>query len=63
MLMKFFRLLKILRVTLRYGIDEIALSGLKVPRTMQLLEAVMFWRDLSAPRGERLRKEIRRAHV
>ena len=58
MLMKFFRLLKILRVTLRYGIDEIALSGLKVPRALQLLEAVMFWRDLSAPRGERLRKAL-----
>ncbi len=55
---KFLRLLKIVRVTLRYGIDEIAISGLKIPRTAKLVETLLFWRDLSAPRGERLRKAL-----
>jgi len=58
MILKFLRLFKIIRVTLRYGIDEIAISGLKVPRTAQLIETLLFWRDLSAPRGERLRKAL-----
>ncbi|MCU6432281.1 ubiquinone biosynthesis regulatory protein kinase UbiB [Undibacterium sp. Jales W-56] len=58
MLLKFLRLSKIIRVAVRYGIDEIAISGLSVPRTAKLLEALLFWRDLSAPRGERLRKAL-----
>lgn len=58
MILKFLRLFKIIRVTLRYGIDEIAISGLKVPRTARLIETLLFWRDLSAPRGERLRKAL-----
>lgn len=58
MIFKFLRLFKIIRVTLRYGIDEIAISGLKVPRTAQLIKTLLFWRDLSAPRGERLRKAL-----
>ncbi len=55
MLLKFLRLLKILRVAVKYGLDEIAISGLKVPRTAKLIDTVIFWRDISAPRGERLR--------
>ncbi|MFZ6844006.1 ubiquinone biosynthesis regulatory protein kinase UbiB [Undibacterium sp. RuTC16W] len=58
MLLKFLRLIKIIRIAVRYGIDEIAISGLSVPRTTKLLEALLFWRDLSAPRGERLRKAL-----
>jgi ubiquinone biosynthesis protein len=55
---KFLRLLKILRVSIRYGLDEIAISGLKKPRITKLIDTVFFWRDLSAPRGVRLRMAL-----
>ena len=58
MILKSLRLWKILRIAVRYGIDEIATTGLQVPRTARLIEALLFWRDLSAPRGERLRKAL-----
>ena len=58
MILKFLRLLKILRVAIRYGLDEIAISGLKVPRTAKLIDTVIFWRDISAPRGVRLRMAL-----
>lgn len=58
MILKSLRVFKIARVALRYGIDEIALSGLPVPRTARLVQALFFWRNLSAPRGERLRKAL-----
>jgi len=58
MILKSLRVLKIARVALRYGIDEIALSGLPVPRTARLVQVLFFWRNLSAPRGERLRKAL-----
>ena len=63
---KFMRVLKILRVAIQYGLDEIAISGLKIPRIAKLIDTLIFWRDISAPRGERLRRaleEIGRAHV
>lgn len=55
MLLKFFRLLKIISVTARYGLDEIAFSSFGVVRVGRLLNFLLFWRDLSAPRGQRLR--------
>ncbi|MRV72988.1 ubiquinone biosynthesis regulatory protein kinase UbiB [Duganella sp. FT92W] len=58
MILKFLRLLKILRVALRYGLDEIAISGLDVPRTSRLMDVLFFWRDISAPRGRRLRMAL-----
>jgi ubiquinone biosynthesis protein len=58
MILKFLRLLKILRVAIKYGLDEIAISGLQVPRTAKLIDTVIFWRDLSAPRGVRLRMAL-----
>ena len=58
MILKFQRLFKILRVATKYGLDEIAISGLKVPRTAKLIDTVIFWRDLSAPRGVRLRMAL-----
>jgi ubiquinone biosynthesis protein len=58
MILKFLRLLKILRVAIKYGLDEIAISGLKVPRTAKLIDTVIFWRDISAPRGVRLRMAL-----
>jgi ubiquinone biosynthesis protein len=58
MILKFLRLLKILTVVTKYGLDEIAISGLKVPRTAKLIDTVIFWRDISAPRGVRLRMAL-----
>ncbi|GGI20064.1 ubiquinone biosynthesis regulatory protein kinase UbiB [Oxalicibacterium faecigallinarum] len=55
MMLKFMRVLKILRVAIRYGLDEIVISGLAIPRTARVFDRLLFWRDLSAPRGERLR--------
>ncbi|MES2070954.1 MAG: ubiquinone biosynthesis regulatory protein kinase UbiB [Pseudomonadota bacterium] len=55
---KFLRLLKIIRIAILYGIDEIAISGLKVPRLAKLIDILIFWRDISAPRGVRLRKAL-----
>ncbi|MGZ8295376.1 MAG: AarF/UbiB family protein, partial [Telluria sp.] len=58
MILKFLRLLKIIRVATKYGLDEIAISGFQVPRTAKLINTVLFWRDLSAPRGVRLRMAL-----
>jgi ubiquinone biosynthesis protein len=58
MMLKFIRVLKIVRVAIRYGLDDIAMSGLAIPRTTRLLKRLLFWRDLSAPRGVRLRRAL-----
>lgn len=58
MILNSLRLLKIIAIILRYGIDEIVMSGLRIPRTAKLIKSILFWRDLSAPRGERLRKSL-----
>jgi ubiquinone biosynthesis protein len=55
MIRKFIRLFKIVRVAIQYGLDEIAISGFDKPRTIKFLDALFFWRDLSVPRGVRLR--------
>jgi ubiquinone biosynthesis protein len=55
MILKFLRLLKILTVATRYGLDEIAMSGLRVPRTTRLINTVLFWRRITSPRAIRLR--------
>jgi ubiquinone biosynthesis protein len=58
MFLRSLRLFKIVRVAVRYGLDEIAISGFDTPRITRLLNAIFFWRDLSAPRGERLRRAL-----
>ena len=58
MILKFLRLSKIIRIAVKYGIDQIAISGLAVPRIARFIDILLFWRDLSAPRGERLRKAL-----
>ncbi|MCH8619452.1 ubiquinone biosynthesis regulatory protein kinase UbiB [Undibacterium sp. TS12] len=58
MILKFLRLSKIIRIAVKYGIDQIAISGLAVPRIARFIDIVLFWRDLSAPRGERLRRAL-----
>ena len=58
MFLRSLRLLKIIRVAVRYGLDEIVVSGFNTPRIAAVLKALFFWRDLSAPRGERLRRAL-----
>ena len=58
MIARVLRVLKILRVALRYGLDEIILSGVKSPASLRLLSGLLFWRDISAPRGVRLRRAL-----
>jgi ubiquinone biosynthesis protein len=57
-ILKSLRLLKIMRVAIRYGLDDIAMSGLAIPRTAKLIHTLIFWRDISSPRGVRLRKAL-----
>ncbi|MES2534578.1 MAG: ubiquinone biosynthesis regulatory protein kinase UbiB [Pseudomonadota bacterium] len=58
MIPKFLRVFKIMRVAIRYGLDDIAMSGLARPRAAKTIAALFFWRDISAPRGERLRRAL-----
>lgn len=58
MILKFLRVLKIVRVAVRYGLDDIAMSGFDTPRISKLIDTLIFWRDISAPRGERLRMAL-----
>ena len=58
MISRLLRVLKITRVALRYGLDEIILSGARMPPRWRLLSALFFWRDISAPRGQRLRQAL-----
>ncbi|MDB5763779.1 MAG: ubiB [Herminiimonas sp.] len=58
MILKFLRVLKIMRVAIGYGLDNIAMSGLATPRAAMLIDRLIFWRDISAPRGERLRRAL-----
>ena len=52
------RVFKIVQVALRYGLDEIILVGAKIPPHWRFLSALFFLRDISAPRGERLRRAL-----
>ncbi len=58
MILKFLRVLKIAHVAIRYGLDELAMSNFDVPRTAKLIDRLTFWRDISAPRGVRLRRAL-----
>jgi len=58
MIRKFLRLFKIVRVSVRYGLDEIAISGFDKPRISKFLDMAFFWRDLSTPRAVRLRRAL-----
>ena len=53
--MRLFRLLRILWVAQRFGLDEFVLGHERVRLLRWGVRAVMFWRRLDRPRGERLR--------
>ncbi|HEV2611583.1 MAG TPA: ubiquinone biosynthesis regulatory protein kinase UbiB [Noviherbaspirillum sp.] len=58
MLFRLLRVAKIMRVAIRYGLDDIAISGLARPGIAKMIASLMFWRDLSKPRGMRLRQAL-----
>lgn len=53
--MKFFRFIKIIWVTLRFGLDEFILAHARARTLRALVRFLLFWRTLDKPRGERLR--------
>jgi ubiquinone biosynthesis protein len=53
--MRFFRLLKIVFVVLRFGLDEFLLAHERTSWLLRPLNLVLFFRDISRPRAERLR--------
>ena len=53
--MRLFRLLKIASVASRFGLDEMVLEHEPSGRLVRIANALQFWRNLSAPRAERLR--------
>jgi ubiquinone biosynthesis protein len=55
MILKFLRLLKIFTVFTKHGLDQIAMSGLDVPRTARFINTMFFWRRITSPRAIRLR--------
>ena len=57
-MVKLLRLFNILCVAIRYGLDEIAISRLAKPGVGKVLNRILFWRDLSAPRGVRIRRAL-----
>ena len=54
-MMRLLRLIKILSVALHYGLDEIILTHDRLRSVRALSLRLLFWRDLSLPRGQRLR--------
>ena len=53
--MQFFRLFKIITITLRFGLDEFILGHTKLRPLQNLVKITLFWRNLKQPRAERLR--------
>ena len=49
------RLVRIIRVSLRFGLDEFVLAHPRTERLHRLLNALLFWRQLDEPRAARLR--------
>src|SRR6476661_298868 len=56
--MRFFRLLKILAISFRFGLDEFFLGHERLRFVRPIVKAALFWRNLSTPRGVRLRRAL-----
>jgi len=56
--MRFFRVLKILFVILRFGLDEFLLAHARTRWMLVPLNALLFFRNRSMPRAERLRRAL-----
>ncbi|MDO9311814.1 MAG: ubiquinone biosynthesis regulatory protein kinase UbiB [Nitrosomonas sp.] len=53
--MRLFRLLKILHIAFKFGLDEFVLNHSRLQFLRVTVRTLTFWRDLDKPRGERLR--------
>ncbi|MDI1310478.1 MAG: ubiquinone biosynthesis regulatory protein kinase UbiB [Methylotenera sp.] len=53
--MRIFRLFYIIYIALRFGLDEFILSHTTLKPLQSIINVLLFWRDKSKPRGERLR--------
>ncbi|MDP1657827.1 MAG: AarF/UbiB family protein, partial [Methylotenera sp.] len=53
--MRIFRLFYIIYIALRFGLDEFVLSHTKLKPLQSVINVLLFWRNTSKPRGERLR--------
>ena len=56
--MYLFRLLKIVSVALRFGLDEYLRGHERIGGLHTVLRIILFWRDLSKPRAVRLRQAL-----
>jgi len=56
--MRLGRLIRIIVVALRHGLDELALGHPRLTPLRVLVRHALFWRNLSAPRGVRLRRAL-----
>src|SRR5260221_8403158 len=57
-MMRIARLIRIQLVALRFGLDEFLLGHERVRGLRPFVNRVLFWRDLSQPRGVRLREAL-----
>ncbi|MEO7622985.1 MAG: ubiquinone biosynthesis regulatory protein kinase UbiB, partial [Gallionella sp.] len=53
--MRIFRLIKIISVVMRFGLDEFLLAHARVRWMREPLNRLLFMRDISSPRAVRLR--------
>ncbi len=53
--MRIFRLIKIIFVTFKFGLDDLILGHTKLKPLRRILSAILFWRRIEKSRGERLR--------
>src|SRR5512147_2083717 len=56
--MRLLRLLRILTVALRFGLEEFLLGHERLRGLRPLINALLFWRPLHAPRAVRLRQAL-----
>ncbi len=56
--MHLLRLFKIIRVIIAFGLDEFLLGHERVRILRPLMQTLLFWRELRAPRAERLRQAL-----
>src|SRR5882672_6730965 len=57
-MMRLVRLIRIQLIALRFGLDEFVLGHARVRALRPFVNRVLFWRDLSEPRGVRLREAL-----
>ena len=57
---RLFRGIFIVWIALRFGLDQLVLTSLQKPWLTALARIISSWRNLSAPRGQRLREALER---